>query len=185
MPRGVAPACPDPLWPRVSAGGARLARPLLGRARWDFRSPRPNGAAAGRRPDLGSPHHGKNDRSEGDPGFQEAKTATSGPCSASRLPIPRPPPPAPPPVAACSRSLGVEPRDGVPRRTTRQELGLTSGGRCSWPDSRHLLGHKVVGCCTAVTRRAQLIARCFPHRPPPPPRSDLFCWLSARFQNAH
>lgn len=56
----------------------------------DFGSHRLKGATAGRHPDPSSPGHGKNDRSEGDTGFQEAKTATSGPCSASRHPAPCP-----------------------------------------------------------------------------------------------
>lgn len=66
--------------------------------------------AAGRNLDPSNAGRGKNAQLEGDTGFQEEKTATSGPCSPTRT--------------ASFRSPGVEPLNGHPRGGTHREPGL-------------------------------------------------------------
>lgn len=108
-----------------------------GEGRGGFRSQRLNGATAGRHPDPSSPGHGKIDRSEGDTGFQEAKTATSGPCSAPRTTPPCPSPLAPE-AQVYSPGMGF-PGMGFPGARPARSQGAPAGeGALGWTASTRL-----------------------------------------------
>lgn len=139
-------------------GRAMLAEPLgIG----GFRSRRLKETAAGRDLDPSSADHGESALSEGDTGFQEAKTATSGPCSRRRAASSRSP---------SAESLGREFRAREPRgaRACRlRRVRLAGEAAPAWAQGRG-------------SRRAQFPLHSVNRAVRPEPGSVLFCWLCAR-----